>query len=35
MAEAARGELKNLGKSPEEVLKELLQNNPDSNNAVQ
>ena len=35
MAEAARGELKNLGKSPEEVLKELLQNNPDSSNAVQ
>ena len=35
MAESARGELKNLGKSPEEVLKELLQNNPDSSNAVQ
>lgn len=35
MAESARGELKNLGKSPEEVLKELLQNAPDSSNAVQ
>lgn len=35
MAESARAELKNLGKSPEEILKELLQNNPDSSNAVQ
>lgn len=35
MAESARGELKNLGKTPEEILKELLQNNPDSSNAVQ
>lgn len=35
MAESARGELRNLGKTPEEVLKEMLQNNPDSSNAVQ
>ena len=35
MAESARGELRNLGKSPEEVLKEFLQNSPDSSNAVQ
>lgn len=35
MAESARAELKNLGKSPEEILKELLQNSPDSSNAVQ
>lgn len=35
MAESARAELKNLGKSPEEVLKEILQNSPDSSNAVQ
>lgn len=35
MANAAREEIKNLGKTPEQILEEIRRNNPDSSNAVQ
>lgn len=35
LAESARIELRNLGKSEAEIMKEFMQNSPDSSNAVQ
>ena len=35
MANSAREEIKNLGKTPEQIMDEIRRNNPDSSNAVQ